>query len=197
MFSIAITGGIACGKSEVTRILAEKGCAVWDADKASRGLLEPGGAAYESVIEVFGRGILDGAALIDRRRLAGMVFKDRASLELLNGIVHPLVFKMLEAWLIETGRGRKFRYAALEIPLLYECGRTEGWDAVICVAASRKVQLQRLISRSLTNAEAAGMLDAQLALAEKMRLADVVLINNGSLDGLRRQTLHWFGQIAK
>ncbi len=197
MFSIAITGGIACGKSEVARLLAAHGCAVWDADMAARSLLEPGGAAYEQVKEVFGAGIVDDAGLIDRRRLAERVFRDRESLEQLNGIVHPPVFRMLDAWLETICRWRETGFAAVELPLLYECGRSGGWDAVICVAAARDVQLERLKVRGVTDAMADRMLEAQIALTEKMRWADVVLINNGSLEGLRRQTLHWFVKIVK
>ena len=195
MFSIAITGGIACGKSQVARILLEKGCAVWDADVAARRLMAQDGAVYEAVITAFGDGIVDARGFIDRHKLAEQVFFDSAKRECLNSIVHPLVFEMLASWLQKNAE-KRVKCAAVELPLLYECGRQAEWNKTLCVFSARHIQLRRLISRGVDEVLANGMIDSQLALTEKMRLADVVLINNGAIEGLRQQVLHWFDKLA-
>lgn len=197
MISIAITGGIACGKSEVAGILAAEGCAVWSADAAAREVLAPGGAARSAFVAEFGDRFFDTDGTLDRESFGKLVFHDRNVRERLNAIVHPPVYSMMHSWLEEQTCADVFA-AVIELPLLFETGNTTNWTQTVCVYADRELQEQRLLSRGVPAGLLSGWINAQMPLTDKMRLADVVLINNGSREGLRRQTLRWFAkQVMK
>lgn len=187
MIAIAVTGGIACGKSLVGRILAGNGFEVCEADDLAHGLLEPGLPVYRRVVDCFGQRILDRDARINRRRLAKLVFSKPSEREKLNRIVHPPVKRAWKEWLRRTERSGKPR--AVVVPLLYEAGAGSGWDAVICVAASEKSQMRRLRERGLSEVEARQRLRAQMSVQEKMRLADYVIMNDGNMDVLVEQVM--------
>ncbi|MDD5705537.1 MAG: dephospho-CoA kinase [Kiritimatiellae bacterium] len=186
---IAITGGIACGKSTVAAWLPEWGGAVLDTDAVVHGLEGPGGEAVEPLLAAFGDELRDGAGGIDRRRLGSMVFADGDALARLNAIVHPLVAERMAAWLRRrTPAGTRFR--AVLIPLLYEVGWSEPrWDAVVAVVCREQEQIRRLQARGLTAEEARERLSAQMACDEKARRADYVIRNDGDIAALRAATL--------
>ena len=156
---LGITGGIACGKSEVGRILERRGFAVCDADRLAHAAIAPGGEAQAAVARRFGSGILGADGAVDRSALARRVFGDPRALADLNAIVHP---------------------AAL-VPLLFEAGWTDGWTAVICVAADPARVRERLARRGWTEEESRRRIAAQWPLEEKMRRADHVIRNDGTL----------------
>ncbi len=192
---VALTGGIACGKSTAGRMLAEHGVAVCDADEIARELLAPGTPYTRRVIERFGPSIVDAAGAIDRRALGRRVFMDAAERAALEAIVHPETLRRLGAWLDE--QRRMGRSAAAIVPLLFEVGATVGWDAVICVTADMAVVRRRLAERGLTPDEAERRVAAQWSLAEKARRADYVIENNGTLDELRRAVEQTWQMISK
>lgn len=184
MERIAVTGGIACGKSVVGSFLAEEGVPVCDCDDVARRLMEPGGACFGAVVEAFGRAVMSSDGRIDRLRLAGIVFTDPVRLARLNAIVHPAVFDACRRWL----DGVRGAAAAVIVPLLFEAGAEQGWDAVVCVSASPAVQRQRLQARGLAPADAQRRMAAQMPVREKMARADYVIMNDGTLEMLRAQT---------
>mgnify|MGYP001605868741 CR=1 FL=1 len=186
MLRIAVTGGLACGKSVVGRYLAEADLAVCDADDMAHDLIARGRRAYEEIVAVFGRDILGNDGEIDRRRLGARVFSNPAELEILNRIVHPDVKKRWVKWL-ESRRKDGCRAAAVIVPLLYEAGEGAGWDAVVCVAASENTQIQRLLERGLSRQDIEQRIGAQMPIAEKVKLADYVIVNEGTMDLLKRQ----------
>lgn len=179
---IGLTGGLACGKSEVGRRLARAGADVLDTDEVTRDLQKPGRPVFRAIVRRFGRGVLTPEGELDRRALARRVFENPRARRALEALVHPAVFEAVGKWL----RGRKGRPAVVIVPLLYETGRTKEWDAVICVTSPKPAAMARLKARGWTAAEARARWAAQMPPAEKARRADVVIRNNGSLADLGR-----------
>lgn len=182
-----LTGGIAAGKSEASRRFKERGIPVIDADKVGHAVTEPGGAAEQAVIEAFGDAIIT-SGIIDREKLGLVVFSDPEARMKLNGIVHPAI-----------GRETAARFAAFaeeghpvavyDAPLLAEDGTLRGgFDGLIVVLCPREVRLKRLIeTRGMSEEEANRRIDAQTPPEEKVRLAQWVIHNTGSIDDLRAE----------
>ena len=183
---IGVTGGIACGKSEVGRLLAEAGIEVRDSDQIAHEVIAPEGPAYRGVVDHFGPSILKSDGSVDRSVLGGRVFADPVQRQALNALVHPHVRAAWRKWAVSV-RQRNVVGAVL-IPLLYEVGAENEMDVVICVAASAEKVMERLQSRKLSAEEARQRIHSQMPLAEKMKRADYIIENNESLDRLADQT---------
>lgn len=196
MFRVGLTGNIASGKSSVTRVWAEHGAPVIDADALAREAVAPGTPGLEQVREAFGSEVMDGDVL-DRAALRRRVFSDPEARKRLEAIVHP-----------EVGRLRAEREAALrrqgadvvvhDIPLLFEVGLDAQFDMIVLVDAPRQVRLERLVrDRRLSRDEARAMIDAQMASSVKRGRADLVIDNDGTLDELA-DTARWaWGEIQR
>lgn len=181
--SIGVTGGIACGKSEVGRILSEIGFAVCDADRVAHTLMDNGSPIFQNVVDHFGDQILSENGDISRPVLGKLVFDDPFKLGELNALVHPAVRQALEEWL--EGQRAEGQPAAALIPLLYESGMEDlKWDAVVCVSSLEQEVFQRLEKRGLSPEEVEKRINSQMPLAEKEERADVVIPNNGTLGEL-------------
>ncbi|MBM4164903.1 MAG: dephospho-CoA kinase [Lentisphaerae bacterium] len=180
----AVTGGIACGKSVFARFLAELGCEVLDADAVVHRLEAPGGRAVPLLAHAFGPAVCSADGGILRKVLGRLVFSDPVARERLNAIIHPLVWNELDGWFGRPQTGT-LRFAV--VPLLFEAGWRDHFDTVVCLACSAAKQLERLISRGLTEHEAALRIGAQMPIGEKVRLSDRVVWNDGSLEALRRE----------
>lgn len=180
---LGLTGGIGCGKSAAGAALESLNVAVMDADIEAHRLMRRGMPVYDEVVQAFGPAIVGTSGEIDRGRLAEIVFRDRARLELLNTLVHPAVRECWRQW--TAARFEEGRDAAVIIPLLYEVGETAGWDAVICVAASEALVRARLRERGMSEQQMTERIGAQMPLDEKCRRADYVIWNNGSLKELK------------
>ncbi len=185
MVRIALTGGIACGKSLVGNMLSSKGCDVIEADEIARELMRPGTEVCRDVKREFGHGIFDESGQVDRKLLGRLVMDDPGMRCKLNTIVHPHVIARWEGWLKER-EGAK-GVATVIVPLLYEAGQGDGWDAVICVYTARSIQVARLAERGIVAEDAAKWLAAQMKLSDKMRNADYVICNSGSKQVLEQQ----------
>lgn len=184
MRRVAVTGGIACGKSLVAQLFSERGIPVCEADTLAHALMRRGEEVFDAVVAEFGVAILDGEGQIDRRTLGAIVFREKDRLQRLNALVHPRVRLAWQRWL----DAQSAPAACVVIPLLYEVGEGPAWDAVVCVAAPRRLQLQRLESRGLSGPEARARIEAQMPLVEKMERADYVVFNGGSRSLLEAQT---------
>jgi len=186
---IGITGGIGTGKSTVVRMLTELGASSVSADEIARDVLARGTEAYAEVVARFGRGVLTPEGEIDRGALARIIFADAEARAALDAITHPRIISAMAEHI------RRFRAAppspdavlAAEIPLLIECGMEHMVDEVVVVAAEQETQMGRLTTRSgIPYDEAFGRIAAQMPLSEKIRRADRVIRNDGSVDELRR-----------
>lgn len=187
MKHIALTGGLATGKSFVRDAFARRGVPTFDADAAARAAVAPGTLGLDAVIARFGDTVLDQSGRLDRRRLAGVVFGDPGARATLEGIVHPEVAWARDAWfssLADSPQG----FAVAEIQLFYEAGFEAGFDAVIVAACAPETQVARAVARGgLTEEEARLRIAAQLPIAEKARRADHVVRTDGTLEDTERQ----------
>ena len=183
MMKIGLTGGIGSGKSTVTNLFRKRGAHVIDLDLIAHQVEEPGGAAWQGIVENFGEGILDTEGRIDREALGKIVFRDNAKREELNGIVHPAVFDEWRRRIDEIGRRDSGGIVISDIPLLIEVGWHKEMDIVILVYVSPEVQVERIMKRNgYTFEEARDRLRSQMPLAEKVPFADFVIRNEGPLE---------------
>ncbi len=180
--AVAVTGGMGCGKSEVARILHKQGIMVRDADDVARDVVRPGTVALKRLVARFGKEIVRNSGELDRPKLASIVFGDSQALADVNAIVHPPVRDVIRTWASEQRASG--RDCAGIIPLLFEVGADREWDFVMCVAASPDVCFARLRVRGWSDEEISRRNAAQWTLEEKIKRADVVIENNGSLDEL-------------
>jgi dephospho-CoA kinase len=184
---VGITGGIACGKSVCGRVLQSLGVAVLDTDQVAHAVMKKGEAAYGPVVEAFGSGVLDDDGEIDRKKLGLLVFADEAQRRQLNELVHPPVQVQWESW-----RDAQVTSVAVLIPLLFEVGATEGWDAIVCIASQERLMRARMKERGLDEASIQQRLDAQWPIEKKAANADVVIWNNGSLKTFEQSITEWW-----
>jgi dephospho-CoA kinase len=184
---VGLTGGIASGKSTVAKILESLGAAIVNADALSREVVEPGREAWQEIVVAFGAEVLQPDQGLDRQKLRTIIFNNPAARRKIESIIHPRVRALAEQRIREhTATG--FDVVVYEVPLLFEGNLHEWLRPVILVACDVDTQLQRLQQRDgLDRAQAQKHIDAQMSLAEKRRLADYVIENNGSLDELKRQ----------
>jgi len=186
MRKIALTGGIACGKSRVGSFLEQLGMAVCDADQLAHEQTAPGQPAYHAIVDAFGPGVLGEDGALDRRRLGAIVFADERARARLNALVHPGVRAAWEAWLQALPTTTPM--GVVMVPLLFEAGMASGWDAVICVRASEASQRSRLADRGLTPEAVTQRIQAQWPIARKAAAADYVIDNDGSMVELEART---------
>lgn len=186
MFRIAVTGGIACGKSRVGEILSAEGIPVCDTDRLAHEVMAPGTAVHHNIIRAFGRRVVAADGQINRRALARDVFGNAARRVRLERLVHPAVMRQVKRWLREQARDGA-RVAAALVPLLYEARLEGNWDAVICVAAPLRRQRSWLAARGLGGRAALARIAAQMPQPEKMMRADYVVYNCGTPELLAEQ----------
>jgi dephospho-CoA kinase len=186
---IALTGGIASGKSAVADLFAGHGVPVLDTDRIARDVVEPGTPAFAQILETFGRDVLDARGVLDRRRLRERVFADSNDRQRLEAITHPAIREELARRATRAGGA----YQIHVIPLLVEGGRTSDYDRVLVVDCPAEDQLRRLMSRDRTDAEQARqILAAQATREQRLEAADDVIVNTGTLEDLEQfvATLH-------
>jgi dephospho-CoA kinase len=155
---------------------------VIDTDVISREVVEPGQPALGEVVAAFGKGVLDAAGRLDRRRMRERIFADPGARHRLETILHPVI----RAEMARQSTAAGGAYQVLVIPLLTEGGRRDHVDRVLLVDAPEELQVERLIARDgVTQAQARASLDAQATRAERLALADDVIRNTGRVDELR------------
>ena len=178
-FIIGLTGGVAAGKSEVTRRFEALGIHVADADLAARAVVEPGQPALAAIVERFGAGMLQPDGSLDRRRLRERIFADAEARRALEAITHPAIRGLLEA----ECRAATSPYAIAAIPLLAEAGgrATYPWlDRIVVVDAPAELQHARLMRRDgVDETLASRMIEAQASREARLALADDVVVNDG------------------
>ena len=176
---IALTGGIASGKSTVARMLEARGVVIVDSDVLAREVVEPGTEGLAAIVDRFGDAVLQPDGSLDRARLGSLVFADAQARADLNAIVHPLVRRRAEQLEASAPAGA---LVVQVIPLLVEAGLVEGFDHVVVVDVDEAEQLRRLMSRNgFSYDEAMARIRAQTSREERLRVADTVIDSSGSL----------------
>jgi len=186
---IGLTGGIASGKSTVSNMFKEMSITVIDADVEARLAVMTGEPAYKKIIAEFGEEILLENGEIDRQKLGSIIFHQSDKRQRLNEITHPEVRRrMLEQ--VDAAKTNNEEVVVLDIPLLFESKLTAMVEKTILVYVDCDIQLQRLVDRNnLTITDAQARISSQMPLSEKIKLADAVINNNGTLDETKQQLL--------
>jgi len=183
-FRVALTGGIASGKSTVANLFAELGVPLIDTDVIAREVVEPGRPALAAIVAAFGPGVLDAQGCLDRRRMRERIFADPAAKQRLEAILHPAIRAEME----RQSRMAGGRYQVLVIPLLAESGRRDHVDRVLLVDVPEALQVERLALRDgVSREQAQAALNAQATRAERLAIADDVIQNAGRVDELKQQ----------
>ena len=197
MLRVGLTGGVACGKSVVGEMFAKLGVKVIQADLVAHELMQPGQPVYQEVVAHFGRGILNSDGSVNRPRLAQAAFGDgtpecHSRIEELNRIVHPAVIARQDAFMDEVGRADPQAIAMVEAALILEAGVQGRFDKLVVVTCKSEQRAERLAKRlnidvQSARREVARRMAAQLPDEEKIKAADFVIDNSGSLDAAERQ----------
>jgi dephospho-CoA kinase len=182
---IGLTGGVACGKSTVSEMLARRGAHCLQADSLAHQLYAPGTSVHGEIVRRFGKDILDADGTINRSKLANLAFPSRISE--LNAIVHPGVIQAQNQWMMEVERGDPEGIAVVEAALIIEAGAAKDFDRIIVVTCSAEDKAARYAARSGISLEAARAevtrrSAAQLTDAGKVRRADYVIDNSGPIE---------------
>lgn len=182
MLRIALTGGIASGKSTAAAAFRDLGVPVIDTDRIARDAVKPGMQGLAALVDEFGDRILDASGALDRARLRDIIFTDTASRKRVNAILHPLILAGMQRALEAVDAP----YVIIEIPLLAETGLAHAFDRVLVVDAADDVRVQRVMARDgVSEAQARAAQDAQATHEERLRLADDIVENDGSPEDLR------------
>ena len=190
---VGITGGIACGKTTVSELLTEKGAIPINADEIGHQLLKADSPVIDELTDVFGGDILETSGDVSRKKLGAIVFQDKTARERLNSILHPLIIQRSRRRARQLVREDPTCVVLLDAPLLIEAGAYDTVDLIVVVIASPETQLRRTLERSiaqgrpLTEIEVQARIDAQMPLTEKVKYADVVIENGGTLEELHKQ----------
>ena len=198
MLKVGLTGGYATGKTFVAHELERLGCYLIYADRLGHEVLLPDGEAYPSVVAEFGRQILEDNGVIDRKKLAALVFEDAEKLKKLTGYVHPAVFrlerKLLDKFAAQSPQG----IAVIEAAILIEANRTDFFDKIILTVCDPETQMARAMKRDhATREEVAARLANQMPDEEKRKHADFVLDTNGAKEQTTAQVKAIHSQLMR
>jgi dephospho-CoA kinase len=199
MLTIGLTGGIGSGKSTVTKILAELGAPIIDADKVGHAIYEPGGPAYADMIAAFGEGILAPDRTIDRKRLGPIVFADPGALKRLNGIVHPKMFLRMREMIDSMRAAGERKPIVIEAAILIEANWQPLFNEIWLVVTSRERVIERVErDRGMQREQTEARIKAQLSDEERRKHATTVVTNEGTIDDLRRKVVAlWSGAVKR
>ncbi|HWF83405.1 MAG TPA: dephospho-CoA kinase [Vicinamibacterales bacterium] len=196
MLRIALTGGIATGKSYVLQQFRQRGVPCLDADLLAHGVIAAGTEATAEIAARFGTEMLAADGAVDRRKLGPVVFADPAARRALEAIVHPAVYRAIAAGLRAFELVGHYPIGIVDIPLLYETGRAADFDTVIATVCAPAMQLARLVERGMSPEQAQQRLAAQWPAAEKAARADIVITTDGSFADTDRQVEQAFAKLT-
>ncbi len=187
MLKVALTGGIATGKSHVLEQFRRRGIPCLDADLLAHGVTAAGTEATAAIAARFGTDMLTADGAVDRAKLGPAVFADPAARRELEAIVHPAVYRAIAAGLRAFELLGDGRFAVVDVPLLYETGAEKNFDRVIVTTCPVELQIARLVGRGMTDADARHRLDAQWPSEKKASRADFVIRTDGTFEDTDRQ----------
>ena len=197
MKRVALTGGIATGKSHVRAEFERLGVPTIDADKLARDAVADGSPGLKAVISRFGHGVLDDTGALDRRKLGSIVFHDPVARRDLEDIIHPAVRRAIDDWFASL-ENKTPRFAIADIPLLFETGRHREFDVVIVAECAPSTQITRVMARDgVSESDARARVAAQMPIEEKVRRADHVINTDGSFEETKQQVRKVYESLVR
>ncbi|MGZ8868162.1 MAG: dephospho-CoA kinase [Thermoanaerobaculia bacterium] len=196
---VGLTGGIASGKSTITREFAGLGCVTVDADEVVARLYRPGGEGHEAIVREYGPSVLLPGGEIDRKKLADIAFASKEAAAKLNALIHPLVIaeeqRIIDA---ESQRfPRRDRIFVVEASLLLESGGRDRFDRIVVVDVDPKLQVERAVGRGLSRAETERRMRHQMSREDRLKHADYVIDNSGDRRSAEIQTREVYQQLRE
>jgi dephospho-CoA kinase len=196
MLIVGLTGGVASGKTAVSQVLKEEGAYIVDADQIARELVQPHKPAWNELVKAFGKEILQEDEFINRKKLAERVFGDLKHRKYLNQILHPQIKEEMDRRTKEIGQKDPEAIVVIDAPLLVELGAHRKVDKLIVVTSTPMQQMERLKERDgRSPEEALGIFSAQMPVEEKVKLADFVIRNEGSLEEMKKRVREVFQEL--
>ena len=197
MLVVGLTGGIASGKSVISKMLEEHGALLIDADEVSRELVAPHTKCWEKLISSFGKEILQEDLTLDRKKIADRVFNNPEELSKLNSLLHPEIIEQIEVQLKSIQEKDPEAIVIIDAALLVETGMYKKYDKLIVVRANEETQVKRIMARdSMSQIEAKRRIHSQLPLKDKIKKADFVIKNDGGLRETREQVEKVFNTLS-
>lgn len=191
---IGLTGGIGSGKTLISDTLCSLGAEIIDADVITKELYLPGSELLQAIADTFGKEFILADGNLDRRKLRKNVFADEKKIKKLNILVHPAIRKNLTNQLFSSQK----EHQVLVVPLLLETGYNDLCDEIWVVSVKEKCQLERVMLRdNVSEEEALKVIRSQMPLAEKLKFADRVIDNNGSVKATVKQTKKAFKKFKE
>ena len=198
MLIAGLTGSIATGKSTVSAILKDLGAFIVDADKIARDVVAPGMKAWEEIVRVFGKDVLQKTGEIDRESLARIVFNDAVMRGKLEEIIHPEVMRVIDEEIRSIKSNSSDAVVILDVPLLIEVGMHKGMDEVIVVYCPEDMQIMRLMIRdNISREEALTKVRTQMPIEKKRHLATLLIDNSATVEETRRQVEDAYGRLRQ
>ncbi|OGN87258.1 MAG: dephospho-CoA kinase [Chloroflexi bacterium RBG_13_46_9] len=194
---VGLTGGMGSGKSTASQIMAELGAVIIDADKVGHEAYQANTKTWQDVVAAFGNQVVAQDGSIDRKKLGAIVFGNPEQLERLNRIVHPRMFEMMKER-IEQYRQQGIKVVVLDAAILFEANWTPLVDMIWVVIASETVVVARAVARTgLPQEQIRARLHSQMSNEERIKLADKVIHNDGTIEELRAQVVNLWKQLIR
>jgi len=195
---LALTGGIASGKSTIAALLADHGAVVVDADAIVRDVQAPGSPVLEKIASEFGAAVVRSDGSLDRPALGALVFGHPDRLARLNALVHPAVREESERRFAEAFAGDATAVVVYDVPLLAEARAGDSWDLVVVAHCPVELRVRRLVeNRGLSEADARARIGSQASEEERLALADVVIDTSTDIDATRRQVNELWARLVR
>jgi dephospho-CoA kinase len=198
MLIVGLTGGVASGKSVVSQVWKEEGAYLIDADRIARELVQPRAPAWKALVKAFGKEILQEDGSIHRKKLATRVFSNPVERDLLNRILHPRIKREINRRIKGIGQKGPKAIVVIDAALLVETGYYRDVDKVVVVTSTKKQQIERLRRRDQMDQEMAqGIIDSQISGEERIKVADIIIRNEGFRKKTERKAKEVFEELKK
>ena len=196
-YFLGLTGGIASGKSTADEFFKKKKIPIIDSDLIAHKIMEIGQNGYKAVVDYFGTDILNDDQTINRRKLGGIVFNDKAKLKKLNELTHPLVHQEIKQQMAQY-RANQENLVVIDVPLLFESSFESLCNGVLVISISPELQIERLMKRNdFTKKEAIARISNQMPLREKEKSAAYVVANTGTIGDLEKKLSDLLQEIGR
>lgn len=198
MLIVGLTGGIATGKSAVTKMFEERGAVIVDFDVMSRDIVEPDTPAWKDIVDYFGESILNDDRTLNRAKLGDIVFADTEKRKKLEGFIYPRLFEEYNRRIREIEQSNPGALVLADTPLLFEANLQDFFNKIVVVYATSEQQIRRLTERDGLERDAVlARLEAQMPTEEKLKHADFVIDNCGSTEDLEQEVEKIFDELQK